>query len=296
MLRVVAGACSTARATTPATLGIDEAGRGPVLGPLVVAAVVLRPARAAALTRRGVCDSKRLGAGPEARARRSELAADVRRLADWVGVEVHDHVEVDRYASQGRLNELEREAARRLIAGAPPVARIVADGVQVFGPLREELPHLRARDNGESAHVAVAAASIVAKDRRDVLFAEIAERYRAEFGELRGGGYVNAATAEFLRLHIRRHGCLPPETRRSWEWAVLLPLLAQPGAAAAAAETAGPAPGTAVARADGEEMSEWPASAGRPRSGATGASATSAAAPSPRAERPAAARATTRSS
>lgn len=202
-------------------LGIDEAGRGPVLGPLVVAAVVLRPPRAAALTRRGVCDSKAFGAGPDAQARRAELAAHVRRLAEWVGVEAIAHDEVDRYASQGRLNELERRAATALIASAPEVRRIVADGVHVFGRLRRDYPHLEAFDDGESVHVAVAAASIVAKDRRDRLFAEIAERYRDEFGEVRGGGYVNAATADFLRRYHRRYGCLPPETRRSWEWSVL---------------------------------------------------------------------------
>jgi len=197
-----------------------------VLGPLVVAAVALRPARAGALRRLGVCDSKRFGAGPEARAARRDLSAHIRRLAEWVGVQVHDHREVDRYTSRGRLNELERRAARRLIASAPAVTRVIADGVQVFGPLRSEVPHLRAYDEGESVHVAVAAASIVAKDLRDQLFAEIAERYREEFGELRGGGYVNAATAEFLRSHHRRHGCLPAETRRSWTWTVLLQLTA----------------------------------------------------------------------
>jgi len=205
-------------------LGIDEAGRGPVLGPLVVAAVVLRPQRAATLTRRGVCDSKAFGAGPDARARRAELAGHVRRLAESVGVEVIAHEEVDLYASRGRLNELERRAARTLIASAPKVPRIVADGVHVFGPLRLEYSHLEAFDYGESVHVAVAAASIVAKDQRDRLFAEIAERYREEFGEVRGGGYVNAATADFLRRYHRRYGCLPPETRRSWEWSVLLEL------------------------------------------------------------------------
>jgi ribonuclease HII len=205
-------------------LGIDEAGRGPVLGPLVVAAVALRPQRAAALTRRGVCDSKAFGAGPDAVARRAELAGHVHRLAEAVGVEVLGHDEVDAYASRGRLNELERRAARTLIASAPKVARIVADGVHVFGPLRGEYPHLEAFDDGEAVHVAVAAASIVAKDRRDRLFAEIAERYREEFGELRGGGYVNDATADFLRRYHQRHGRLPPETRRSWEWTVLLEL------------------------------------------------------------------------
>lgn len=209
-------------------LGIDEAGRGPVLGPLVVAAVALQPRRAAALTRRGVCDSKSFGAGPEARARRAELAAHVQRLAEAVGVEVLEHAEVDRYAAQGRLNELERRAARALIAAAPRARRIVADGLHVFGPLRGEFPHLEACDDGESAHVAVAAASIVAKDSRDRLFAAIAERYREEFGELRGGGYVNAATADFLRRYYERYGCFPPETRRSWDWKVLRELEPQP--------------------------------------------------------------------
>jgi ribonuclease HII len=205
-------------------LGIDEAGRGPVLGPLVVAAVALRPPRAAALTRRGVCDSKAFGAGPEAVARRGELADHVTRLADFVGIEVIEHTEVDHYTSRGRLNELERRAARSLIAAAPPSRRIVADGVHVFGPLRREHPHLQAFNDGESVHVAVAAASIVAKDHRDRLFAAIAERYRDEFGEVRGGGYVNAATADFIRRYHERYGCFPPETRRSWTWRVLVEL------------------------------------------------------------------------
>jgi ribonuclease HII len=205
-------------------LGIDEAGRGPVLGPMVVAAVSLRPQRAGALTRRGVCDSKAFGAGPEARARRAELAAHVFRLADSVGIEVMDHVEVDAFARDGRLNELERRAARRLIAGAPQVSRLVADGIHVFGPLCREVRGLEVFDDGESAHVAVAAASIVAKVERDRLFDGIAERYRHEFGELRGGGYVNEATADFLRRYHGRYGRLPEETRRSWSWKVLLEL------------------------------------------------------------------------
>ena len=53
-------------------LGIDEAGRGPLLGPMVMACVALRPRKAAALTRAGVCDSKRF-AGPDAHAQRSAL-------------------------------------------------------------------------------------------------------------------------------------------------------------------------------------------------------------------------------
>jgi ribonuclease HII len=135
-----------------------------------------------------------------------------------------DHSEVDRYASRGLLNELERTAARRVIEGAPGVTRIVADGERVFGALRSEYPNLEAHDHGEDFHVAVAAASIVAKDERDRLFEAIVERYRGEFGEVRGGGYVNAATADFIRRYHERYKKLPSETRRSWSWKLLAEL------------------------------------------------------------------------
>jgi ribonuclease HII len=202
-------------------LGIDEAGRGPVLGPLVVAGVVLRPQRAAALTRRGVSDSKDFGAGSEAREKRAELAGHIRRLAEDVRVEVFDHLTVDEFAFQGLLNELERRAAKSIISSARSVKRIVADGQRLFGALRSQYPHLEAHDLAETVHVSVAAASIIAKDLRDRLFGEIALRYEEEFGEIRGGGYVNAATADFLRRYHERYGQLPPETRRSWGWKLL---------------------------------------------------------------------------
>jgi len=202
-------------------LGIDEAGRGPVLGPLVVAGVVLKPQAASALTRRGVVDSKAFGAGEEARQKRAELSSHIKRLAADVQVEVLDHDEVDRFAELGLLNELERRAARAIIERSPAVKRIVADGVKVFGLLRFRYPHLEAHDFGEEHHVSVAAASIVAKDLRDHLFESIALRYDAEFGPIRGGGYVNEATADFLRRYHARYQCFPQETRRSWAWKVL---------------------------------------------------------------------------
>lgn len=209
-------------------LGIDEAGRGPVLGPLVVAGVVLKPQAASALTRRGVTDSKDFGAGEDAREKRRELASHIRRLALAVEVVVSHHDEVDRYTEQGLLNELERRSAVSIIERVGAVKRIVADGVKVFGPLRQRYVHLEARDFGEQFHVAVAAASVVAKDARDRHFQAIAARYDEEFGPLRGGGYVNAATADFLRRYHARYRCLPDETRRSFRWKVLLELEPRP--------------------------------------------------------------------
>ena len=202
-------------------LGIDEAGRGPVLGPMVVAGVLLGSQASAALTKRGVVDSKKFGSGEKARRRREELERHVRRLAEDVQVEVLGHEEVDYYCARGLLNELERVAAKRIIGRSKPARKIIADGAKVFGRLRENYSHFSAFDFGEQEHVSVAAASIVAKVTRDKLFARIVARYDLEFGPVRGGGYANSATEVFFRRYHERYQRFPEETRRTWTWSVL---------------------------------------------------------------------------
>ena len=209
-------------------LGIDEAGRGAALGPMVVAGVVLDPLKAGALTRLGVRDSKHFGAGDAARTHRRALTSHIERLAERIVVRVQDAAEVDRYTEAGDLNVLERRAADEILKETGPVHRAVADGRRLFGALRQLYPYLEAVDDGESQHVAVAAASVIAKDRRDALFASIAATYAAEYGELRGGGYVNLATEDFLRRYHADHATLPPETRLSWNWDVIRELHPQP--------------------------------------------------------------------
>ena len=78
------------------TMGIDEAGRGPAVGPMVMAAVQLSTRAAAALSRGGLRDSKSYGAGPDARAIRAEMAARVSTLCTWSMVVVVDVCEIDR--------------------------------------------------------------------------------------------------------------------------------------------------------------------------------------------------------
>ena len=197
------------------TLGIDEAGRGPVIGPLVMAGVALRTRRAAALSRAGVADSKSFGAGEEAHKKRSELAARVRDAAESVVVRVVDVEVIDRRVSVNQLNHLEREVAVDIITASVAAKRIVADGELLFGQLSSTYPHLEARNRGEDHHVAVAAASIVAKVERDEQFYAIARRYESEFGPIIGGGYENAGTRRFLEAYVAAKGCLPPEARKS---------------------------------------------------------------------------------
>jgi ribonuclease HII len=198
------------------TLGIDEAGRGPILGPLVMAGVALKPRRSAALTRAGVADSKKFGAGREAHEKRKALAERIRNEADHYDVHVIEVVEIDRRVRQNQLNVLEREVATVIIERAPACRRIVLDGERMFAPLRERFPHAESHNNGESAHVAVAAASILAKVARDDHFFAIAERYEAEFGKIEGGGYENVHTRTFLERYVAVYGRLPPEARHSW--------------------------------------------------------------------------------
>src|SRR5690606_22219785 len=134
-------------------------------------------------------------------------------VCETIAVEI-----IDAHTFRGQLNLLEQRTALRLLtaAGAPEDAHGIADGRRLCSPLRRTYPRLCAVARGESAHVAVAAASIVAKHLRDLAFAAIAARYAAEFGPVTGGGYLNAATRRFLDAYARVHSGLPPEARKSW--------------------------------------------------------------------------------
>lgn len=198
-------------------LGIDEAGRGPALGPMVLAAVALDPTASAHLTALGVTDSKAFGSGVQAHARRVALVVEIERAATFVAVEVCDVATIDNYVARRRLNVLERERAVCLIRRGPQCGRIVADGATLFAPLKAVYPQLEAHDGGESIHVAVAAASVCAKVRRDELFACVEQRYLATHGPIAGAGYGEGSQS-WVNNFLEKFGELPPEVRASWGW------------------------------------------------------------------------------
>jgi len=207
------------------TLGVDEAGRGPAIGPMVMAAVALDSKAAAALTRKGLRDSKAYGAGDDAHARRTELAAEVRLRATFiVHIEV-EHTEIDQRVCRGELNVLERELATKMIDQAPACDKIIADGKRMFAALGLRYPQFISCDRAEEAHASVAAASVVAKVIRDDRFNAIRARYEPELGPIAGGGYANAATRKWLRAYVERYGKLPDEARLSWPYPHLADLL-----------------------------------------------------------------------
>jgi len=207
------------------TLGIDEAGRGPAIGPMVMAAVAIDSRTAASLTRMGLRDSKSFGAGDDAHAVRKELASEIRKRAVFVQTVEIEHDEIDRRVCKGELNCLEREVASRLIDGAPACDKIIADGKRMFAALTLRYTQFLSIDRAEEHHASVAAASVLAKVLRDDRFNLIKQRYEPEFGPIAGGGYANAATRKWVRAYVERYSRLPDEARLSWPYPFVADLL-----------------------------------------------------------------------
>jgi len=162
--------------------GIDEAGRGPLAGPVVVAAVIL----AAHVQPPGLTDSKRLSAS-----RRERLAVEIAATALATRVEVVEVEEIDRCnILQATLNGM-----RRACLGLRPApSAALVDGNH--WP-RLPLPG-RAVVGGDAIEPAISAASILAKVSRDRLMGELATRF-PDYGFERHKGYPTRDHLEALR-------------------------------------------------------------------------------------------------
>ncbi len=161
--------------------GVDEVGRGPLAGPVVAAAVVLPPG----VRIPGLDDSKKLR--PAARA---ELVPRIREAAVAVGVGEATPEEIDRT----NILRASLRAMCRAVAdlGLEPDLLLV-DGVH---PLPLDLPQ-RTLVGGDGRSLAIAAASVIAKEHRDALMAELGRRYPG-YGFEDHKGYPTAAHREAL--------------------------------------------------------------------------------------------------
>lgn len=169
--------------------GVDEAGRGPLAGPVVAAAVILDPSDPIM----GIDDSKRLSA-----ARRVRLAAEIRaRALSWaVG-----------WAAPGEIDAVNILAAT-MLAMRRAIRRldVTPDSVQVDG---NRLPNLSFGDfclqgeavvGGDGKVAAIGAASILAKTTRDGIM-EFLDRIHPEYEFARHKGYGTRIHLERLRRH-----------------------------------------------------------------------------------------------
>ncbi|HOW75048.1 MAG TPA: ribonuclease HII [Candidatus Competibacteraceae bacterium] len=175
--------------------GVDEAGRGPLAGPVIAAAVILNPARPIA----GLADSKTLS-----ETRREQLAAEIRTHALAWALGRADVTEID------RINILQASllAMRRAVENLHLTpSQVLVDGNRC--PSGLACP-CQAIIKGDATVPAISAASILAKVTRDAELRELHDRY-PDYGFARHKGYPTLAHREALR---RLGPC--PEHRRSF--------------------------------------------------------------------------------
>jgi ribonuclease HII len=177
--------------------GVDEAGRGPLAGPVVAAAVMLRPGRAI----EGVADSKVLGAATRAR-----LSVAIRRRALCFGIGWADPAEID------SLNILQATflAMRRAVLSMtcrPDMLLVDGNRLPQLGGLGGEV-RARAIIGGDATETAISAASILAKTARD----HYMNQMHAIYPEYAFASHKGYATALHRRL-LAEHGPCPLHRR-----------------------------------------------------------------------------------
>lgn len=199
--------------------GVDEAGRGCLLGALVVAGVSASPAGVKRLKELGVKDSKKLS--PR---RREALYPEILRAAERVRWASIPPSEIDAVVFRGeklrKLNYLEATYFAKVIdqLGARSVT---VDAADVFPErfARDVSSNLKSRCRVKAFHkadrdfVVVSAASVVAKVERDRQVALLKEAH----GDFGSGYPSDPATKSFFAEWLRREAALPDFVRKSWK-------------------------------------------------------------------------------
>lgn len=204
--------------------GVDDAGRGSIIGPLIIAGVCIDEDEVYKLVDAGVKDSKLLS--PAARER---LAPIISGLAASVYVEKVSADEVDKFVftrkKYRRLNYLEAITMARVLERLNPESAIVDASDTSTQRFRDAILESLGRPlEIISAHHAdytfpvVSAASIIAKVERD----REVELLRARYGDFGSGYPADPRTVSFLKEWLRREGGFPPFARKSWKtWKAL---------------------------------------------------------------------------
>ena len=194
--------------------GVDEAGKGPVMGPMVVAAVSVKNAKM--IENLGFKDSKLLT--PK---KRKELFELIKKNYQYA-IEIIKPEKIDEYRRKNKLNLLNRRSFEKVISKLnPKIAYVDAADVneERFG---REIKNNLTNDNDTdviSMHKAdskipvVAAASIIAKQTREI---EI-EKLKEKIGDFGSGYPSDTRTIKFLKSYFHDNLKWPSGTRKSWK-------------------------------------------------------------------------------
>jgi ribonuclease HII len=198
--------------------GVDEAGRGCVIGPLVVAGIAVQEENLRALIDLGVKDSKLLTAK-----KREGLFSEITKIGAF-HIEKLQPFEVDKVVNRGavnhKLNRLEAQTMAKVIDFLNPDQVYVDAADVVEGKFRNHIlerlncnPTLISKHKADLIYPVVSAASIIAKVTRDSDVAQL----RGEFGDF-GSGYMHdPKTLAFLESWVASNDDYPACVRKSWK-------------------------------------------------------------------------------
>ncbi len=196
--------------------GIDEAGRGPVIGPMVFAAVVVDEKGEKRLKQLGVTDSKLLDAGT-----REELFDEIKETALDHRILSLSASDINEWMKTASLNDVEAIKTAEMIDLldiTPDVCyvdcpdTIPARYAQNILNLCKKQPKMHAEHKADLNHLSAGAASILAKVTRDREIKELSKTH----GDLGSGYPGDPVTKRWIDEHWKKHRCFPDFVRKRW--------------------------------------------------------------------------------
>lgn len=196
--------------------GVDEAGRGPVLGPMIIAIVVADEKTLEKFKTYGVKDSKQLSP-----LMREKLYNIIKEEATYVNSLELKPIEIDEVVLNGhKLSILEAKKMAELINTIKNIDIVYVDAAHINaeyfkGIIQSHLTYnvrIICEHNADERYVSVSAASIIAKVERDRIINNLKQKY----GDFGSGYPSDQKTINFLKKWIRTHNDLPPFARKSW--------------------------------------------------------------------------------
>jgi len=199
--------------------GVDDAGRGPVIGPLVIAGIIIDAKKVDELKSLGVKDSKMLLSST-----RTRLSKEIPSIVDDYHVIELAASELDAVVNRApkfqRLNLLEAKVMAQVIEKLKPDIAYVDSSDTRTERFKNNIldclsysPQVISEHKADVNYPVVSAASIIAKVHRDSRI----EAIKKEYGEVGSGYSHDPLTIKFLRSYYREHGDFPPIVRRSWK-------------------------------------------------------------------------------
>ncbi len=193
--------------------GVDEAGRGAMLGPLVVAGVAISKSKIKKLASMGIKDSKQLS--PK---QRNLLYKKIIEFADDYYISKINPKTIDRSVNRHELNNLEAKYMAKVISKLHADMSFV-DSCDVnpkrFGRKISSLTgnsKIHSHHKADAKYVIVSAASIIAKVSRDKEILRLKKKHAV------GSGYPSdSTTVQFVKYYIEENNSVPDFVRRSWK-------------------------------------------------------------------------------